>query len=99
MQFKSEFLREIVARGFLHQSTDPAELDALAARKVVTAYIGFDATGDSLHVGHLVGIMLPDMIWPEEKLKTYLASGYVRTEGKPVSVADVVDYSFLRAIR
>ncbi|MGE0118766.1 MAG: tyrosine--tRNA ligase [Dongiaceae bacterium] len=58
MQFKSEFLREIVARGFLHQSTDPAELDALAARKVVTAYIGFDATGDSLHVGHLVGIML-----------------------------------------
>ena len=47
----------------------------------------------------LVGIMLPDMIWPEEKLKTYLASGYVRTEGKPVSVADVVDYSFLRALR
>ncbi len=58
MQFKSDFLREIVARGFLHQCTDPAELDALAARKVVTAYIGFDATGDSLHVGHLVGIML-----------------------------------------
>jgi tyrosyl-tRNA synthetase len=58
MQFKSEFLREIVARGFLHQCTDPAELDALAARRVVTAYIGFDATGDSLHVGHLVGIML-----------------------------------------
>jgi hypothetical protein len=47
----------------------------------------------------LVGIMLPDMIWPEAKLKTYLDSGYVRTEGKPVSVADVVDYSFLRALR
>ena len=57
-QLKSEFLREIVARGFMHQCTDLAELDALAARKVVTAYIGFDATADSLHVGSLVQIML-----------------------------------------
>jgi NitT/TauT family transport system substrate-binding protein len=48
----------------------------------------------------LVGIMLPDMIWPEEKLKAYLASGYVRTEaGKPVPVNEIVDYSFLRALR
>jgi tyrosyl-tRNA synthetase len=58
MQFKSDFLREIVARGFMHQCTDLAELDALAARKIVTAYIGFDATADSLHVGSLVSIML-----------------------------------------
>ncbi len=57
-QPKSTFLREIVARGFLHQCTDLAGLDELANRKVVTAYIGFDATADSLHVGHLVGIML-----------------------------------------
>ncbi len=58
MQLKSDFLREIVARGFMHQCTDLAELDALAARKTVTAYIGFDATADSLHVGSLVSIML-----------------------------------------
>jgi tyrosyl-tRNA synthetase len=58
MQLKSEFLREIVARGFMHQCTDLSELDALAARKPVTAYIGFDATADSLHVGSLVSIML-----------------------------------------
>ena len=57
-QLKSDFLREIVARGFMHQCTDLAELDALAARKVVTAYIGFDCTADSLHVGSLVQIML-----------------------------------------
>ncbi|HZF32898.1 MAG TPA: tyrosine--tRNA ligase, partial [Candidatus Angelobacter sp.] len=57
-QLKSDFLREIVARGFMHQCTDLAELDALATRKVVTAYIGFDATADSLHVGSLVQIML-----------------------------------------
>jgi tyrosyl-tRNA synthetase len=58
MQLKSEFLREFVARGFLHQCTDLAELDALAARRIVTGYIGFDATADSLHVGSLVQIML-----------------------------------------
>src|SRR6478609_7032729 len=57
-QLKSDFLREIVARGFMHQCTDLAELDALAARKIVTAYIGFDCTADSLHVGSLVQIML-----------------------------------------
>jgi tyrosyl-tRNA synthetase len=57
-QLKSDFLREIVARGFMHQCTDLGELDALAARKPITAYIGFDATADSLHVGSLVQIML-----------------------------------------
>jgi len=55
---QSDFLREIVARGFMHQCTDLAELDALAARRTITAYIGFDATADSLHVGSLVQIML-----------------------------------------
>jgi tyrosyl-tRNA synthetase len=58
MQLRSDFLREIVARGFMHQCTDLSELDALAAREPVTAYIGFDATADSLHVGSLVSIML-----------------------------------------
>jgi tyrosyl-tRNA synthetase len=57
-QLQSSFLREIVARGFLHQCTDLASLDALATRRIVTAYIGFDATADSLHVGSLVSIML-----------------------------------------
>ncbi|HET6223754.1 MAG TPA: tyrosine--tRNA ligase, partial [Dongiaceae bacterium] len=55
---KSPFLREIVARGFLHQCTDLAALDERASKQVVTAYIGFDATADSLHVGSLVQIMM-----------------------------------------
>jgi len=54
----SEFLREIVDRGFLHQCTDLEGLDALASKGPVTAYIGFDCTADSLHVGSLVPIML-----------------------------------------
>ena len=53
----SDFLATLEARGFLHQATDMAALDALAAKERVTAYIGFDATADSLHVGHLLQIM------------------------------------------
>jgi len=57
-QFKSEFVRAFDARGFMHQCTDLAALDELAATKTITAYIGFDATADSLHVGSLVQIMM-----------------------------------------
>src|SRR5687767_5319045 len=56
--FRSELLRTLEERGFIHQCTDPEALDALAAEKPVTAYIGFDCTADSLHVGHLVSIMM-----------------------------------------
>ncbi len=55
---KSDFLRLIVDRGYLHQCTGLEELDALAAKGPITAYIGFDATADSLHVGSMVQIML-----------------------------------------
>ena len=54
----SDFLREITGRGFVHQCTDQDALDALAAKGPITAYIGFDCTADSLHVGSLVPIML-----------------------------------------
>jgi tyrosyl-tRNA synthetase len=56
--FKSDFLRTMQARGYIHQITHPAELDQAAASGVVTGYIGFDATAPSLHVGHLIQIML-----------------------------------------
>jgi tyrosyl-tRNA synthetase len=57
-QFKSEFLHTLFERGFLHQVTDGAALDAAASSGRLTGYIGFDATADSLHVGSLVQIML-----------------------------------------
>ncbi|MGO1080121.1 tyrosine--tRNA ligase [Inquilinus sp. CA228] len=56
--FRSDFLRTLETRGFIHQATDAEGLDALAAKGSVTGYIGFDATADSLHVGSLVQIML-----------------------------------------
>jgi tyrosyl-tRNA synthetase len=56
--FKSEFLRTMQERGYIHQITHPAELDEAAAKAPITAYIGFDATASSLHVGHLIQIMM-----------------------------------------
>jgi tyrosyl-tRNA synthetase len=55
---KSEFIQTLVERGFLHQCTDLENLDARAAKGVVTAYVGYDATADSLHIGNLVSIMM-----------------------------------------
>ncbi len=54
----SEFLNILSQRGYIHQCSDFAGLDALAAKNAVTAYIGFDCTAPSLHVGSLVQIML-----------------------------------------
>jgi tyrosyl-tRNA synthetase len=56
--FKSEFLRTLQARGYIHQITHPEELDAALTSGVVSAYIGFDATAPSLHVGSLIQIMM-----------------------------------------
>jgi tyrosyl-tRNA synthetase len=54
----TDFLTEARARGFLHQITDEAALAARLKAGPVTAYVGFDCTADSLHVGHLLSIML-----------------------------------------
>ena len=56
--YKSEFVKTLVSRGFLHQCTDLDALDARAADGTITAYVGYDATADSLHIGHLVSIMM-----------------------------------------
>ncbi|GAA4718095.1 tyrosine--tRNA ligase [Sphingomonas lutea] len=58
MTYRSPLLQLLDERGYIHQVTDAEALDALAAREVVTGYIGFDATAPSLHVGSLVQIML-----------------------------------------
>ncbi len=55
---KSEFLNIVNERGFVHQCTDRDALDAAMAKGTVTAYIGFDCTAPSLHVGSLVPIMM-----------------------------------------
>ena len=56
--YRSDLLKLLDERGYIHQLTDAAGLDSLASKEVVTGYIGFDATAPSLHVGSLVQIML-----------------------------------------
>ena len=58
MAYTSDLLRLLDERGYIHQLTDAAGLDALAQRQVVPGYIGFDATAPSLHIGSMVQIML-----------------------------------------
>jgi tyrosyl-tRNA synthetase len=62
--YKSDFLDTLSSRGYIHQCSDAEGLDALAARQAVTAYIGFDCTARSLHVGSLVQIML--LYWAQQ---------------------------------
>ncbi len=57
-QYSSALLRLLDSRGYIHQVTDPVGLDKLANEQVIPAYIGFDATAPSLHVGNLVSVML-----------------------------------------
>ena len=56
--YRSDLLRTLSERGYVHQITDAAALDELAANRIVPGYIGFDATAPSLHVGSLVQIMM-----------------------------------------
>ena len=61
---KSEFLRVLASRGFIHQVSEPEALDRLAQSSRITGYIGFDCTAPSLHVGSLVQIMM--LYWMQQ---------------------------------
>lgn len=56
--YKSDFLNVLATRGFIHQISDAAGLDELAAKSGIVAYVGYDCTAASLHVGHLLSIMM-----------------------------------------
>ena len=58
MKLKSEFLNEIKERGFIYQDIDIEDLDNIILKNKISAYIGFDITSDSLHVGSLIQLML-----------------------------------------
>jgi tyrosyl-tRNA synthetase len=62
--FKSDLLRVLSERGYVHQISDPEGLDAAAVKGPISAYIGFDATATSLHAGSLIQIMM--LHWMQE---------------------------------
>ena len=57
-EFKSDFLHTLSERGFIHQTSDDQGLDKLFQEETVTAYVGYDPTASSLHVGNLISIMM-----------------------------------------
>jgi tyrosyl-tRNA synthetase len=62
--YKSELLDVLASRGYIHQISEPEALDALARSSTITAYIGFDCTAPSLHIGSLVPIMM--LYWMQQ---------------------------------
>jgi tyrosyl-tRNA synthetase len=82
-RFRSELLRELDARGFIHQCTDAEALDAQAADGRVVGYVGFDCTADSLHVGNLVSIMLLRWLQRTGGLPIALVGGGTTKVGDP----------------
>ena len=83
MSHRSELVRQLVERGFLHQATDLDSLDSLAAERRITAYIGFDCTADSLHVGNLVSIMLLRLVQRTGHRPIALVGGGTTKVGDP----------------
>src|SRR5687767_6394482 len=57
-QPKSDFLAALAQRGYVHQCSDMAAVDDQAARGALVAYVGYDCTAPSLHIGHLLSIMM-----------------------------------------
>src|SRR5437764_385919 len=56
--YKSDFLNVLQTRGFIHQISDAASLDALAAKREATGYVGYDCTAPSLHIGNFLTMMM-----------------------------------------
>jgi tyrosyl-tRNA synthetase len=80
---KSDFLRDATERGFVFQCTDTEALDASLRAGVVSAYIGFDCTADSLHVGNLVGIMILRLLQKHGHRPVVLMGGGTTRIGDP----------------
>lgn len=83
MNFKSDFLKEFVERGFFAQTTHAKELDELLSGEKVTAYIGFDCTAKSLHAGSLIQIMILRLLQKHGHKPIVLLGGGTTKIGDP----------------
>ena len=83
MTTKSAFLTELISRGFMHQATNLDGLDSLASQQPISAYIGFDCTADSLHVGSLIQIMMLRLLQKHGHKPIVLMGGGTTKVGDP----------------
>ena len=80
---KSSFLSEMEGRGYLNQCTNIDQLDNLCAKKSISAYIGFDCTAQSLHVGSLLQIMILRLLQKHGHRPIILLGGGTTLIGDP----------------
>ena len=80
---KSNFLKELYLRGYIHQCTDIEKLDEIAQKKRIVGYIGFDCTAESLHVGSLVQLMLIRIMQKTNNQPIILLGGGTSKIGDP----------------
>ena len=80
---KSEFLKTLISRGYMHQTTNLDGLDRLAEQQPISAYIGFDCTANSLHVGSLIQIMMLRLLQREGHKPIVLMGGGTTKVGDP----------------
>ncbi|MSP41904.1 MAG: tyrosine--tRNA ligase [Alphaproteobacteria bacterium] len=83
MKLNSSFLQTFTERGYLHQCSDLEGLDALAARQPITAYVGYDCTAPSLHVGSLISIMMLRLLQKSGHKPIVLIGGGTTRVGDP----------------
>lgn len=88
-KFKSDFLKVMEERDYIHQCSDAEGLDAAASAGVITAYIGFDCTAPSLHVGNLIGIMMLRRLQQTGHKPIVLIGGGTTRVGDPSGKDDV----------
>ena len=83
-QFQSAFLKTFTARGAYYDCSAPAELDTLFGKERVTAYIGFDCTAKSMHIGNLVQLMTLRRLQQAGHKPILLMGGGTTKAGDPV---------------
>ncbi|MFL2831135.1 MAG: tyrosine--tRNA ligase, partial [Candidatus Puniceispirillaceae bacterium] len=83
MNTSSAFLTELIGRGYMHQATNLDGLDALLSQQPISAYIGFDCTADSLHVGSLIQIMMLRLLQKHGHKPIVLMGGGTTKVGDP----------------
>src|ERR1700691_947715 len=88
-QFRSDFLRNFVARGAYYDCSAPGELDTLFGTERVTAYIGFDCTAASLHIGHMMQLMTLRRLQQSGHRPILLLGGGTTKIGDPSGKDDV----------
>ncbi len=81
--YRSDLLRTLEERGYIHQCTDGEALDELALNGRVVAYVGYDCTADSLHIGHLVSIMMLRVLQQAGHTPIALVGGGTTKVGDP----------------